>query len=135
MEGAVKTDQGQIDNVKLQLVYCRIVSPLNGRAGLRLVDEGNMIHAGDAQGLVVITQLQPIAVNFYLREDDIAQVLKRLSAGEQLQVDALDRDANRVIAIGTLLASDNQVDADHRHAALQGDFSERGRAPCSPTSS
>lgn len=111
MQGAVKTDQGQIDNVKLQLAYCRIISPLYGRAGLRLVDEGNMIHPNDPQGLVVITQLQPIAVNFFLREDDIAQVLRRLAAGEQLQVDALDRDANRVIATGTLLASDNQVDA------------------------
>jgi multidrug efflux system membrane fusion protein len=111
LQGAVKSDQGQIDNVKLQLVYCKITAPLNGRAGLRLVDEGNIIHASDAQGLVVITQLQPIAVNFFLREDDISEVLRRMTAGEQLQVDALDHDAKSVISTGTLLASDNQVDS------------------------
>ena len=111
LQGAVKTDQGQIDNAQLQLVYCKITAPLNGRVGLRLVDEGNIVHAADAQGLVVITQLQPIAVNFFLREDDISEILKRIAAGQQLQVDALDHDAKSVIASGTLLATDNQVDS------------------------
>ena len=110
LQGALKSDQGQVDNAKLQLTYCRITAPLSGRVGLRLVDEGNIIHSGDMQGLVVITQLQPIAVNFYLRQDDINEVLKRLNAGEQLSVDAMDHDAKVVISHGTLLASDNQVD-------------------------
>jgi multidrug efflux system membrane fusion protein len=111
LQGGIKSDQAQVDSAQLQLVYCRITAPLNGRAGLRLVDEGNIIHASDPQGLVVITELQPIAVNFFLREDDISEVLKRLTAGEQLQVDALDHDAKSVIATGSLLASDNQVDS------------------------
>jgi multidrug efflux system membrane fusion protein len=110
LQGAVKTDQGMIDNAKLQLTYCRITAPLSGRVGLRIVDEGNIIHANDLMGLVVITELQPIAVNFYLREDDISEVLKRLTAGEQLPVDAMDHDAKSVISSGTLLATDNQVD-------------------------
>ena len=110
LQGALKSDQGQIDNATLQLTYCRITAPLSGRVGLRIVDEGNIIHANDPQGLVVITELQPIAVNFYLREDDISEVLKRLTAGEQLRVDAMDHDARTVISSGTLLATDNQVD-------------------------
>ena len=110
LNGALKSDQGQIDNAKLQLIYCKITAPLSGRVGLRIVDEGNIIRANDPMGLLVITQLQPIAVNFYLRQDDIHEVLKRLNAGEQLTVDAMDHDAKVVISRGTLLASDNQVD-------------------------
>ena len=74
-EGAVKTDQGQIDNAKLQLVYCRITAPISGRVGLRLVDPGNIVHATDTNGLVVITQLQPITVIFSIPEDNLPQVL------------------------------------------------------------
>jgi len=110
LQGTVKSDQGMIDNARLQLTYCRITAPLSGRVGLRIVDEGNIIHANDLMGLVVITELQPIAVNFYLREDDISEVLKRMTAGEQLAVDAMDHDAKSVISSGTLLATDNQVD-------------------------
>ena len=86
-EGAVKADQGQIDNVKLQLVYCRITAPINGRVGLRLVDPGNIVRATDPNGLVVITQLQPITVIFPIPEDSLPQVLSRLKTGERLPVD------------------------------------------------
>ena len=109
-EGVVKTDQGQIDNVKLRLVYCRITAPLNGRLGLRLVDPGNIVHASDQNGLVVITQLQPIAVVFTIPEDSLPPVLKKLNAGVELPVDAWDRDQRQRLASGSLLTVDNQID-------------------------
>jgi len=110
LEGTVKTDQGLLDNARLQLSYCKINSPISGRIGLRLVDEGNLVHATDPNGLLVVTQIQPIAVYFYLREDDIQQVFQKVNSGQTLKVDALDTDANTVRATGTLLATDNQVD-------------------------
>jgi multidrug efflux system membrane fusion protein len=109
-EGAVKADQGQIDNVKLQLVYCRITAPISGRVGLRLVDPGNIVHATDPNGLVVITQLQPIAVIFPIPEDSLPQVLARLKTGERLPVEAYDREMRQKLAVGSLLTADNQID-------------------------
>jgi multidrug efflux system membrane fusion protein len=109
-EGAVKADQGQIDNVKLQLVYCRITAPISGRVGLRLVDPGNIVHASDPNGLVVITQLQPIAVIFPIPEDSLPQVLAKLKAGEHLPVEAYDREMRQKLAVGSLLTADNQID-------------------------
>ena len=109
-EGNIKSDQGQIDNVKLQLVYSSIVAPLTGRIGLRLVDRGNIVHANDTNGLAVITQLQPIAVVFNIPEDDLGQVTQKLRAGRALQVDAYDRDLKRRLASGKLLTIDNQID-------------------------
>lgn len=109
-DGAIKTDQGQIDNAKLQLTYCRITAPISGRVGLRLVDPGNIIHASDANGLVVITQLQPIAVIFSLPQDQLPQVYERIRKGVQLNVEAYDRDNTARIAAGKLLTIDNQID-------------------------
>jgi multidrug efflux system membrane fusion protein len=109
-DGAIKTDQGQIDNAKLQLTYCRITAPISGRVGLRLVDPGNIIHASDANGLVVITQLQPIAVIFSLPQDQLPQVYGRIRKGVQLDVEAYDRDNTAKIAAGKLLTIDNQID-------------------------
>jgi multidrug efflux system membrane fusion protein len=109
-EGAVKADQGQIDNVKLQLVYCHITAPINGRVGLRLVDPGNIVHANDVNGLVVITQLQPITVIFPITEDSLPQVLARLKTGERLSVEAYDREMRQRLAVGSLLTVDNQID-------------------------
>ena len=109
-EGAVKADQGQIDNAKLQLVYCRITAPISGRVGLRLVDPGNIVHASDANGLVVITQLQPITVIFPIPEDSLPQVLARLKTGERLPVEAYDREMRQKLAVGSLLTVDNQID-------------------------
>jgi multidrug efflux system membrane fusion protein len=107
---AMKVDQGQIDNAQLQLTYCKVTSPLTGRIGLRLVDQGNIVHASDQNGLAVITQLQPIALLFSLSEDVVPQVQKKLNDGVKLHVDAFDRDLKTKLATGSLLTSDNQID-------------------------
>jgi len=109
-EGAVKADEGLIENAKLQLTYSRITAPIGGRAGLRLVDVGNVVHANDQNGLVVITQLQPIAVLFTIPEDDVPAVMKKLTAGERLDVEVYDRAGQHRIATGVLLTADNQID-------------------------
>jgi len=109
-EGTVATDQAQIDNAKLQLIYSRITAPIGGRLGLRLVDPGNMVHASDPGGLVVITQIQPIGVVFTIPEDSLPSVRKRLDAGERLTVEAYDREQKEKLATGTLLTIDNQID-------------------------
>ena len=109
-DGAIKTDQGQIDNAKLQLTYARITSPISGRVGLRLVDPGNIVHATDTTGLVIITQVQPISVIFTLPQDQLPQVLDKLHKGAQLEVEAYDRDNTAKIAAGKLLTIDNQID-------------------------
>ena len=111
-EGSVKADQGAVENARLQLDYSQISSPIDGRAGLRLVDPGNMIRANDSSGLVVITQLQPIAVVFTIPEDDLPQLMPKVRAGEELKVEAHDRDFKRKLAEGTLTAVDNQVDTN-----------------------
>src|SRR5947207_4240018 len=109
-DGSITSDQSQIDNAKLQLTYSRITAPISGRVGLRLIDPGNIVHATDANGLVVITQLQPIAVLFSLPQDELPQVNAKLRAGVQLTVDAFDRDDTQKIATGKLLTIDNQID-------------------------
>lgn len=109
-EGTIKADQSQVDNAKLQLVYCHITSPITGRVGLRLVDVGNMIHASDTNGLVIITQLQPITVIFTLPEDNLPAVLARMKSNPQLSVIAFDREQKNRLATGSLLSIDNQID-------------------------
>ncbi len=109
-EATVKADQAQIDNAKLQLVYSRIISPLTGRIGLRLVDRGNIVHAADTGGLAVVTQLQPIAVLFNIAEDSLPSVTSKLRAGAKLPVIAWDRELKHKLGAGTLLTLDNQID-------------------------
>jgi multidrug efflux system membrane fusion protein len=109
-EGSIKGDQGAIDSAKLQIVYSHVTAPISGRIGLRLVDIGNIVHAADTSGLLVITQLQPIAVIFSLPQDQLPQVASRLQKGEQLVVDAYDRDDTSKIESGKLLTIDNQID-------------------------
>jgi membrane fusion protein, multidrug efflux system len=109
-EGSIKADQGTIDGAKLQLVYSHVIAPISGRIGLRLVDIGNIVHASDTGGLLVITQLQPIAVIFSLPQDQLPQVASKLRNGEQLIVDAFDRDDTTKIESGKLLTIDNQID-------------------------
>jgi membrane fusion protein, multidrug efflux system len=108
--GSIESDKGAVDNAKLQLVYSRITSPITGRVGLRLVDPGNIIHATDATGLAVITQLQPIAVDFSIPEDDLPSLETAMKASPQLPVAAYDRDLKHKLADGTLLTTDNQID-------------------------
>jgi multidrug efflux system membrane fusion protein len=109
-QGSIKGDQGLVDNAKLQIVYSHVTAPISGRIGLRLVDIGNIVHASDPNGLLVITQLQPIAVIFTLPEDQLPQVASKLRAGGQLTVDAYDRDDTTKIESGKLLTIDNQID-------------------------
>jgi len=109
-EGAIKADVAQIDNAKLQITYSHITAPISGRVGLRLVDIGNIVHATDTNGLVVITQLQPIAVLFSLPQDQLPQVMARMRTGAPLVAEAYDRDNSDKIATGKLLTIDNQID-------------------------
>ena len=109
-EGAIKADVAQIDNAKLQITYSHITAPISGRVGLRLVDIGNIVHATDTNGLVVITQLQPIAVLFSLPQDQLPQVMARMRSGAPMIAEAYDRDNSEKIATGKLLTIDNQID-------------------------
>jgi membrane fusion protein, multidrug efflux system len=122
-DGAIRSDQGQIDNAKLQLIYCRITAPINGRVGLRLVDAGNIVHATDTSGLLVITQLQPISVIFTLPQDQLPPVVAKLRAGVELAVDAYDRDDTAKIATGKLATIDNQIDPTTGTYKLKSIFS------------
>jgi multidrug efflux system membrane fusion protein len=124
MEGAVRADQAQIDNEKLQLVYCKITAPLGGRVGLRLVDQGNMIHATDPNGLVVITQVQPIAVLFTLPEDNLPEVIQHMKS-EELGVEAYSRDDQAKLASGKLLTVDNQIDPTTGTVRFKAAFENR----------
>ena len=122
LEGTVKNDQGQIDATKVQLVYCRITSPIAGRVGLRLVDQGNIVHATDTGGLVIITQLQPITVIFTIPEDSIPTVLEQLGRGVRLPVEAYDREQRKKLAEGALLTIDNEVDPTTGTVRLKAEF-------------
>jgi multidrug efflux system membrane fusion protein len=121
-EGVVKIDQGLIDGAKLNLTYCDIPAPITGRMGLRLVDPGNIVHASDANGLVVITQVQPISVIFTVAEDDLPVVLRKLAAGEHLSAEAYDRANTAKIGTGVLATVDNQIDPTTGSLRLRANF-------------
>jgi multidrug efflux system membrane fusion protein len=121
-EAALQADQGGIDNAKLQLTHARVVAPIGGRVGLRLVDPGNIVRAGDANGIVVITQLQPIAVVFPIPEDALPRVMKRLRAGNRIPVDAYDRAQKEKLGSGRLLTADNQIDTATGTIKLKAEF-------------
>lgn len=121
-EASLKTDQAQIDAAKLNLVYCHITAPISGRIGLRLLDPGNIVHASDTTGLLVITQIQPISVIFTIAEDQLPAVLKKTRAGRLLRVDAYDREMKKKIAQGTLSTLDNQIDQTTGTLRLRATF-------------
>jgi len=121
-EGTVKVDQAQIDNAKLQLTYARVTAPISGRLGLRLVDPGNVVHATDANGLVVITRLQPIAVMFSIPQDSLPGVLARRNEGKRVPVDAFGREDTSKLASGWLSAVDNQIDPTTGTVKLKAEF-------------
>ena len=127
LEGAVRADQAQVDNVKLNLVYTRITAPVSGRAGLRQVDIGNIVHAADPNGLLIITQLQPISVIFSLPQDELPAVSQHMQKG-QLSVDAYSRDDQTKIATGKLLTIDNQIDTTTGTGKLKATFDNRDRS-------
>ncbi len=121
-EGTVKSDQANVDNAKLQLDYARITAPISGRLGLRQVDRGNLVSSSDTNGLVVITQTQPISVVFTLPETQLPEVRAELAAGKTLAVDAYDRADTRRIATGKLETLDNQIDVTTGTLKLKARF-------------
>ncbi len=127
LQGTVGADKAAIENAKLNLVYCHITAPVEGRVGLRLVDPGNMVHATDANPLLIITQLQPIAIIFTLPEDSLPAVAQHMRAGA-LQVEAYSRDDQTRLATGTLLTIDNQIDQTTGTGKLKAIFDNHERA-------
>jgi multidrug efflux system membrane fusion protein len=127
-EGAVKMDRGQIDSAKLQITYCRIIAPISGKLGLRVVDQGNMVHANDASGLAVIAQVEPIAVVFSLPQDYLPQVQKAMAGKQELAVEAYNRDMRVRLATGALSAVDNQIDAATGTVRFKALFPNKDRA-------
>jgi multidrug efflux system membrane fusion protein len=109
LDGQVRTDQAQIDNAKLQLVYCNITAPFTGRVGLRQVDPGNIVHAADTNPMLILTQLQPIGVIFTLPENVLPTVAQHMQKST-LEVDAFDADNQTKLATGKLMTIDNQID-------------------------
>lgn len=109
-EGVVQTDQANVETAAINLGYTRITSPVAGRAGIRQVDVGNLVQAGQTTGIVVVTQIQPISVLFSLPEDNIGDVMQRVNSGAILGVDAYDRAQTNKLATGSLAAVDSQID-------------------------
>jgi multidrug efflux system membrane fusion protein len=121
-EGTLAADRGSVANAAVQVAYTRITAPVTGRVGLRLVDPGNIVHAADTTGLVVLTQLQPITVVFSIAEDSLPSVMQKLRAGDALPVDALNRAGTELIATGQLLTADNVVDPTTGTVKLKAEF-------------
>ena len=124
LDGTVRTDQAQIETAKLQIVYCHITAPFDGRVGLRQVDPGNIVHASDTTPMLILTQLQPIAVIFTLTEDVLPTVSQHMKKGT-LEVDAFSRDDQTKLATGKLLTIDNQIDPTTGTAKLKAIFDNK----------
>ena len=121
-------DQAQVDSARLQLSFTHVISPINGRVGLRQVDLGNLVHAADANGLVVITQVQPIDIVFPIPQDRLPAVQRRIASGTRMQVDAYDSDNRTLLSTGTLLTTDNQIDTTTGTIKLKAEFANRDSA-------
>jgi multidrug efflux system membrane fusion protein len=121
LEGTVRSDQAQVENARLQLEFTRITAPFPGRVGLRQIDTGNMIHSTDTNGLVLLTQTHPITVVFAVPSDQLTQILPHWRNGDELPVDALDRNG-KAMAHGQLFAIDNQIDVTTGTVKLKGQF-------------
>lgn len=126
--GAVESDQSAVDNAKLNLVYCQITAPFDGRIGIRLVDVGNIVHASDTTGVAVITQIQPITVIVPVTEDQVSSVFKRPDHGQGLSVDAYTSDKREKIATGKLMAIDNQIDPGTGTVKIEASFDNKDNA-------
>src|SRR5262249_30990441 len=127
-EKTIRIDQAQVDNAKLNLAYCHIISPLTGRVGLRQVDPGNYVQTGDAAGLVVITQMQPITVVFSLPEDELPAIVKRLKTDATLPVIAYDRSRTAQLAEGKLTTIDNEIDTTTDTIKLKTEFENQNES-------
>lgn len=128
LEGTVATDQGLVDQAKLNLTYCHIVAPVSGRVGLRQVDPGNYVQVSDANGVLVITQMKPISVIFTLPEDSLPAIIKRLNARATLPATAFDRGGITKLAEGTLITVDNQIDPATGTVKLRAKFANDDEA-------
>jgi multidrug efflux system membrane fusion protein len=126
-QGAIEADKAAVETAQLQLNWCTIQSPINGKIGLRLVDPGNIITA-NTTNLVIINQLQPIAVDFTLPEDELPQVLRKLAAEKRLSVDAYDQNDTQKLATGYLLTADNQIDTTTGTGKLKAVFDNKDAA-------
>ncbi|MCP3097365.1 MdtA/MuxA family multidrug efflux RND transporter periplasmic adaptor subunit [Myxococcus sp. K15C18031901] len=124
-EGVVKADQGTVDSARLNLVYTRITAPVSGRVGLRLVDPGNIVSASSTTGLVIVNTLRPITVIFSVPEDNVPRIMEKLGAKVPLEVQAYDRAQKNVLATGTLLTADNQIDPTTGTVRLKASFPNR----------
>jgi len=124
-EGSVKLDQGNLENAKVNLAYCHITSPINGRVGLRLVDPGNIVQANGTTPLAVVVQLQPITVIFEVAEDDLPQIEAPVREGKTLTVDLFDRTDQRHIATGSLETLDNEIDTTSGTVKLRAIFTNQ----------
>ncbi|HWZ77792.1 MAG TPA: MdtA/MuxA family multidrug efflux RND transporter periplasmic adaptor subunit [Candidatus Sulfotelmatobacter sp.] len=124
LDGTVRNDQAQIDSAKLNITYCHITAPFTGRVGLRQVDSGNIVHASDANPMLILTQLQPIAVIFTLPEDVLPNVSQQMRR-RTLEVDAFSRDDQTKLASGKLLTIDNQIDPSTGTAKLKAVFDNK----------
>jgi len=122
LAAAVQADQAAINSAKVQLGYTTISSPLDGRTGIRQIDQGNIVHANDSNGLVVITQLRPISVVFTLPEQNLQEIQEQLSAGPELSVLAVDRDNRTALDQGKLAVIDNQIDTATGTIRLKATF-------------
>jgi len=122
LEGTVKLDEGQLQAVKVNLIYCRITSPINGRVGLRLVDPGNFVQTTDTNGLIVINTINPITVIFPIPEDNVPEVIESMNKGKPLLTQAYNRTQNKLLAVGTLLTIDNQIDTTTGTVKLRAQF-------------
>ncbi len=122
LQGTVQTDQGQVQNAKVNLAYCQIASPIDGRVGLRLVDPGNFVQTSNTNGLVVINTIKPITVIFSIPEDNVPAVMQQLDAHKTLTVKAYDRNQHKLLATGELLTIDNQIDPTTGTVKLRAQF-------------
>ena len=122
LEATVRGDQAMIDNAKIQLGYTTITSPLDGRTGIRMIDQGNIVHATDSNGLVIITQLRPISVSFTLPEQNLQQIQQHLPTGGARTALAMDRDNKAILSQGKLAVIDNQIDTTTGTIRLKATF-------------
>src|SRR5581483_3637306 len=126
-QGTVEADKASVKSAEVNLAYCNIVSPIDGRVGLRQVDQGNYVTPGDANGLVVITQLDPISVLFTVPEDNLQAIARRIQAGAVLPATALDRTGSSKIADGSLQTFDSQIDQTTGTIKLRASFPNKDR--------
>jgi multidrug efflux system membrane fusion protein len=126
-EGMIQVNESQVDNARLQLSHARVTAPIGGRVGLRQVDAGNMVTGAEENGLVVITQVEPISVLFSVPQDDLPKIIKRFSSGEKLPVKAFDRTQQNLLATGVLVSLDNLIDPATGTIKLRAEFANSDR--------